>query len=136
MLNSIVNNAYAKRAVFNTATGLYDTMCRLETGIFAVVWNVILERFNTTSKQLQDETIDLNTAVYLLQSLETFVQSLRYRFDEFEQRGKDTSGAEEYTKQRQRTRRCNVRLNPLDYKHRPEVQRTHKDSKVTVSYLL
>jgi len=126
VLNSIANNADAKGDVCNTATGLYDKMCRLETGIFAVVWNVILERFNTTSKQLQDETTDLNTAVYLLQSLEAFVQS-RCAIDSTSLDKEGRILLEEYTKQHQRTRRRNVPLNPLDYEYGAEVQRTHKN---------
>ena len=42
--------------------------------------------------QVNDQ-IDMNTAVILLKSLNSFVQSLRDRFDDFEQDGALRSGA-------------------------------------------
>jgi len=36
------------------ARGLHDRMCMLETGIYEIFWNDILERVNVTSKMLQD----------------------------------------------------------------------------------
>lgn len=109
------------------ASGLYDKMCKLETGFFACFWHAVLERFNCTSKELQDDQIDLNTAVILLKSLNSFVQSLRDRFDDFERDGAQRSGATQYSQQNQRVRRANVRLNTLDYGQTPEVQRSPKD---------
>jgi hypothetical protein len=102
-------------------------MCKLETEFFACFWHVILDRLNSTSMKLQDDQINLNTAVNLLKSLETFVQSLPNRFEEFEDVGARNSGTTEYTQQNQRVRRANVRLNPLDYGHTPEVQLAPRD---------
>ena len=38
-----VLNEIVKGSVCDTATGLYETMCKLEAGIFSACWNVILE---------------------------------------------------------------------------------------------
>jgi hypothetical protein len=122
VLDEIANDANQKGETCNTASGLYDRMCKLETGFFACFWHAILDRLNSTSKKLQDDQLDLNTAVNLLKSLETFVKSLPDRFEEFESVGARNSGTTEYAQQNQRVRKANVRLNPLDYGHTPEVQ--------------
>ena len=90
---------------------------------------------------LPSDKIDLDTAVILLKSLKVCVQSLRNRFDEFERDGIQRTSSVEYSEQNRRVRRANVRLNPLDYGHAPEVQRTPKerfigDSFLPVIYLL
>ena len=113
VLNEIAEDPNEKGTVCNTATGLYDTMCKLETGILCECWNVILERFHATSKQLQGPNMDLNTAVQLLKSLETFVQAQRSEFDKFEESGKKLSSATQYMNIAMRRRRRNVRLQPL-----------------------
>lgn len=113
VLNEIAEDPNEKGTVCNTASGLYDTMCKLETGIFCECWHVILERFNATSKQLQDPMMDLNTAVRLLKSLEQFVQAQRSEFDKFEENGKKLTSATQYINVAMRRRRPNVRLQPL-----------------------
>ena len=115
-----------KGTVCNTATGLCDKMCKLETGILCECWNVILERFHATSKQLQDPKMDLNTAVQLLKSLEAFVQAQRSEFDKFEESGKKLTSATQYMNIAMRTRRRNVRLQPLG-----EAQTQSVDDEVT-----
>ena len=60
VLNEIAEGTDERGSGCNTATGLYETMCKLETGIFSECWNVILERFNSTSTQLQDPKMDLS----------------------------------------------------------------------------
>ena len=70
------------------AKGLVAIMNKLETGLMVQVWSMILERFDKTSKCLQDSKLDLNTATKMLQSLKTFVQALRSQFSEIEQKCK------------------------------------------------
>jgi hypothetical protein len=135
VLDDIANDVNQNGETCNTASALYDQMCKLETGIFACLWHVILDRLNSTSKKLQDDQLDLNTAVNLLKSLEMFVKSLRDRFDEFERDGAQHSGTTEYAQQNQRFRRANVRLDPLDYGHTPEVQLLPRDRFRTNSFL-
>lgn len=100
------------------ARGLHDRMCMLETGIYTIFWNDILERVNVTSKMLQDSQLNLNCAVAAVKSLEHFTESKRDCFDDYERRGADKAGTTEYVATRQRQR--NVRLNPLDYGREPE----------------
>ena len=64
--------------------------------------------------ETEDIQIDLKTELLLLKSLNSFVQSLGDRFDDFERDGALRSGATQYSHQNQRVRRANVRLNTLD----------------------
>ena len=60
--------------VRSEANGLFERMCQLETGIYAVFWDEILNRANATSHVLQDPKLDLNTAVAAIKSLKSFVE--------------------------------------------------------------
>ena len=65
-------------------SGLSKHLKELETSILLQAWNTILERINKTSNQLQKEGLSLTSAVHLFESLLTFIESLRDRFDDFE----------------------------------------------------
>ena len=132
-LEEIAVDEKQKADARNTAMSLYETMAKLETGIFAQFWNDLLQRFNSTSKKLQSESIDLNTAVDLLQSLSVFVGSLRDRFDEYVTNGGELSGTSEFTVHRARKR--NTRLNPLDYGKAENTSLEPKDSFRIQSYI-
>ena len=54
-----------------------------------VLWNKILQRFQKTSTLLQSTNIDINMAVSLFLSLESFVAELRDQFDELENEAKN-----------------------------------------------
>ena len=90
------------------SNGLYEHMCLLETGIYSVFWNEILERVNATSRMLQDPTLDLNEAVAMVVSLKRFVEAKRETFTEYERHGATLSGTSDYVQTRQRPR--NVRM--------------------------
>ena len=78
--------------------------------------------------ETEDDQIELNTAVILLKSLNSFVLTLGDRFDDFERDGALRSGTTQYSQQNmQRVRRTNARLNTLDYGQTPEVQCSSKD---------
>ena len=62
-------------------------MCLLETGIYSVFWNDILERVNATSRKLQDPKLDLNAAVAMVVSLKTFVEAKGVTFMDYERQG-------------------------------------------------
>ena len=70
---------------------LYKNLHILETGFLVEMWRIILGRFNKTSLTLQRSSVDMNNAVSLLSSLVEFVDSLRFKFDEFETVGKHLS---------------------------------------------
>jgi hypothetical protein len=119
----------------STARGLHAQMDRLETGIFAEFWNIILERFNRSSQTLQATNLNLNSAVGVLQSILEFVHLQRSRFDDFEEAGKLLSGTNEYAAQRSRIRRPNVRQQPLDCGHTEEVELTAREGFRTSAFL-
>ena len=94
--------------VQSESNGLYERMCLLETGIYSVFWNDILERVNATSRKLQDSKLDLNAAVAMVVSLKRFVEAKRETFTEYERHGATLSGTSDYVQTRQRPR--NVRF--------------------------
>ena len=62
-------------------------MSNLETRIYSIMWNEILQRVDATNKSLQDPSNDLNTAMAELLSIKEFVQSKQDSFDYFESEG-------------------------------------------------
>ena len=87
---------------------MYERMCLLETGIYSVFWNDILERVNATSRKLHDPTLDLNAAVAMVVSpkikvvsLKRFVEAKRETFTEYERHGATLSGTLDYVQTRQ-----------------------------------
>ena len=116
-------------------------MCKLETGFYVSFWNTVLERFNQTSKSLQSEATDLNTAVILMKYLSVFVESLRDRFEKFLNEGIERSGTDIFTTEKVRNRKCSVRLDPLDYGRTPEAilsprEKFHVNGFVCILHLL
>jgi len=63
-------------------------------------------RYNERSIRLQSSTCDLKLAIELLESLHSFTDDLRNRFDEFEVRAKQTSGTSEYASVGARPPQC------------------------------
>ena len=86
--------------VRSESNGLYERMCLLETGIYSVFWNEILERVNATSRKLQDPTLDLNAAVAMVVSLKRFVEAKRETVTEYERHGVTLSGTSDYVQTR------------------------------------
>ena len=80
------------------AQGLTKSIQTLETSLLTVIWQKILERFHKTTIILQGASVDLNSATALLKGLVVFIQSLRTRFDIFEQRAKSNSACVDYYK--------------------------------------
>ena len=74
------------------------------------MWDCILTRFNATSKSLQDDNMDLNTALKELKSLKIFALSLRNRFDEFEESGVKRSNNSQYQSEIKRIQQRNRRM--------------------------
>ena len=58
----------------------------LEPTFLCDLWNAIPLRFNATSKSLQHTDIELKAAVALLNSLQTFLESLHDCLENFETR--------------------------------------------------
>ena len=66
-------------------------MDTLETALMSVLWNIILTRYNDPSLKFIHCTCDLILAADLLESLHTFTDDCRNRFDEFEAKAKEVS---------------------------------------------
>jgi hypothetical protein len=108
------------------ATGLYELMQRLETRIMSVFWETVLSRFQASSVSLQSAYQSLNSVVVIYDSLETCVQSLRDRFEEFEAHGKELSRCDSYQADLgKRVRRRNRKHDEPDAE--PEVQLSPRD---------
>lgn len=90
------------------ASGLLKGLKEIETVILLEVWDTVLERFQSTSIQLQKSGLSLNTAVALLESLLHFVEDLRSQFDDFEAKAMakcDVKGNAAYKDDMQRIRK-------------------------------
>lgn len=84
------------------AKGLIEIMNKLETGLMTQVWSTILERFNKTSKYLQNSKLDVSAATKMLKSLTTFIQQLRSQFTEVEEQCKIIYQNETYVEEHKR----------------------------------
>jgi len=63
---------------------------KLEAVFEVHIWNVVLSRHSETSSvRLQSSTCDFKTAVDVIESLHSFTDDLRNRFDEFEAMAKE-----------------------------------------------
>ena len=78
------------------AEGFLTKLKRLETAILLELWDSILDRFQKTNLSLQKSGLSLNKAMHLLEALETFVRSLRYDFEIYEEKGRNKSEVKEY----------------------------------------
>ena len=83
-LTEFADNPNKVPKVRSESNGLYERMCLLETGIYSVFWNDILERVNATSCKLQDPKLGLNAAVAMVVSLKRFLEAKRETFTEYE----------------------------------------------------
>ena len=86
----------------NEAEWLFNTFNNLETSLFTVIWNTILERINRTSKELQSTSLDLNTVVILLNSLHSYIYKLRDEFNNLEKKAKQLCKILTYSSKRAR----------------------------------
>ncbi|CAI6355882.1 unnamed protein product [Macrosiphum euphorbiae] len=112
-LEEISNDLEQKDIVKIESKKLNESMCTLEVAFYANFWNDILERFDLTSHLSQDPKIVLQTAVNALNSLLSyFVQEIRNKYEEYEEKAKQMSGLKDYAPIRYRKK--NVRLNSLN----------------------
>ena len=125
VLARIVDDNQEKGCVRCEAEGLWKRISRLETGIYTVFWNDILQRTDATNKSSQHAKLDLNSAVVSLTSLQNYVASKRDSFDTYEQQGKELSGSTNYDNPRKtRLTHHSVRPDQLDSSHAEGVQRS------------
>jgi hypothetical protein len=133
-LNVVADDDKQKAAVRHEARSLSHSMDRLETAFLCKMWNIIMSRFDATSKSLQRVDIDLQLAVELLQSLTIFVESLRSQFDDLEAEAKEVCGPESnYKTSIMRRKRRNKRY---DDQPSDEVILTSRDEFRTQTYFV
>jgi hypothetical protein len=87
------------------AEALVSNMSKIEIALMTVIWHAILERFNATSMSLQQNGIDLLSAVQLYKSLVDFTVSLRETFDDVEATAKRFVTHTEYKQDTSRKRK-------------------------------
>ncbi|XP_022163131.1 zinc finger MYM-type protein 1-like [Myzus persicae] len=97
-LEEISNDLEQKDIVKIESKKLNESMCTLEVAFYAIFWNDILERFDLTSHLLQDPKIVLQTAVNALNSLLSFVQEIRNKYEEYEEKAKQMSGLKDQSR--------------------------------------
>lgn len=105
-LQGIASDSEERQDTRNEAAALCAKLARLETALLAIFWDRVLQRFKMTSKELQKRDMDLRTAVGLLESLRTFVSSLRGEFGKYETSAKAITGVTNtYQDETRRTRK-------------------------------
>ncbi|VVC40124.1 Hypothetical protein CINCED_3A008245 [Cinara cedri] len=95
-LVEISNDLDQKDIVKIQSKKLYESMCQFEVAFYAIFWNYILERFDSTNHILQDPKIVFQTAVNALNSILSFVREIRNEYEEYEKKAKDMSGLKDY----------------------------------------
>ena len=91
------------------AKALRSKLGSLDMALMAQFWNCVLSRFKITSVSLQRPDIDLMTAIHLLESLRSWVISLREKFDHFESSAKSIPGVcHSYQDELQRSKKRNA----------------------------
>ncbi|XP_046737103.1 zinc finger MYM-type protein 1-like [Diprion similis] len=95
------------------ARGILSQLQQLETASLVALWTAILKRFNSVSRKLQEERIDLTTVLQLFSSLAEFLQDLRScpdHFTYYENKGKSLCGLQNYAydSRRRKTRKLQV----------------------------
>ena len=133
-LEEMASDTNEKGCVRCEAEGLAKRLNQLETGIYTVFWNDILQRVNATNQGLQCAKLDLNTAVASLSSLKTFITSKRDTFGVYESQGKELAGTSDYVLTKTRVRSRSIRLNPLDYGRTEEAHLSPSERYKTESF--
>uniref|UniRef100_A0A671MRE6 HAT C-terminal dimerisation domain-containing protein n=1 Tax=Sinocyclocheilus anshuiensis TaxID=1608454 RepID=A0A671MRE6_9TELE len=78
----------------HTGESLADCILAMvdKMAFMAHFWNMVLDRFQATSQQLQRHDIDIFTATHLISSLQDFVAAQRDGFEAFERAAMNVSG--------------------------------------------
>ena len=91
-LQMMASDSQERQDTRREAAALYNKLGKLETALMTIIWDTVLHRFKLTSDSLQKMDMDLNTAVRLLESLRTYIASLRGQFTNFETRARAVTG--------------------------------------------
>lgn len=113
-LDEIANDVEQDGVARSEAVGLIGKMERLETVILANLWNDVLRRVNSVSKELQSTKIDVLHASSLLESLDGYMSEVRNLFDMYERRAISKQPDAQYSDHQKRARKRSVRLSRFD----------------------
>ena len=93
-LSDASKNATQKPVAKAEAKALVKQMERYEIALMTVLWNMLLQRIDATSKSLQDQKLCLSKAAELLNSLTLFFKNVRENFAKIETEAKFLLGIE------------------------------------------
>lgn len=99
------------------AKSLAEKMEQLEFSLMLELWSEVLQRFQDTSKSLQEENITLSTCANLYESLQQYLSQVRDQFNEFEKKAMNCLPGTEY---RQHAKRQSIRKKQPDDGSAPE----------------
>jgi tRNA A37 threonylcarbamoyltransferase TsaD len=89
-LQNLSEDKQQKGETRREAENIAEKMQELEFAFLLELWNDILERWQMTSKGLQDGKISIAVCGSLLETLATFVEDLKDKFDTYEAKAKET----------------------------------------------
>ena len=84
-------------------------MLSFEFAFYVSFWDDILQRFNATSRSLQDPTFDINSAVAQLQGLKAVIVAKLDKFDDYVKQAEEKCGHRNLRVMTTRIRRPSVR---------------------------
>ena len=96
IFENIANDENEKYDIVAAAIGYIKQLNRIETNILLAYWDTILERFEITSKKLQDIETDIITVENLYNSLIGYVGDQSKNFTVFEHEAKKICDTESY----------------------------------------
>ena len=108
-LEIITKNENQTAEIKHEARFLTNKHKELENAL-TIFWNDILLRINKTSETIQRINTDLFVVVELLTLLENFIQSLRIKFDVYEEEAKKLVKGDNYRDYNKRTKRISTKL--------------------------
>jgi len=100
------------------------------------LWNDILQCFNSSSKLLQSNTMELTPATGVLKSLDKFLEECRGKFDYYEQQAGDRCGSSTYKSEGQRVPKRKSYLSDGDARDAVEGMPSQQRFKVNAFYVI
>lgn len=103
------------------AASLVKKLNLLETAVLCLVWEAVLKQINYASKVIQTQNIEFCVVISMYESLISYLQDIRNKFDEFESKAKmlvpsdvDYKSAVQRPQRENKRRGFDVSLSPKD----------------------
>lgn len=110
----IAKNTDQSAEMRNEAQSIGKKMKKLETIILTETWNDLLEAINKTSLSLQNNTITMDVATKLFESLSKYISNARNNFDQYESAAKEINPNSDYKDKLQKKRIRSTRITFLE----------------------